>query len=36
MYTGIFNPQIILDETIKIYTNGNLYHEFIDANHNNP
>lgn len=36
IYTGSANPKTVLDEAVRIYTNGNGYHEFIDANLDNP
>ena len=36
MYTGSSDPKTILDKAIKIYTQNNNYHEFIDSNLDNP
>lgn len=36
IYTGSADPKAVLDEAVRIYTNGQGYHEFIDANLDNP
>lgn len=36
IYTGSANPKEVLDEAIRIFTDGRGYHEFIDANLDNP
>lgn len=36
MYTGSADPKAVLDEAVRIYTNQNSYHEFIDINMDNP
>ena len=36
IYSGSADPKAVLDEAVRIYTNGNGYHEFIDANLDNP
>lgn len=36
IYTGSADPKVVLDEAIRIYTQKNGYHEFIDANLDNP
>lgn len=36
IYNGEGEPSRILDEAVRIYTNGQGYHELIDANLDNP
>ena len=36
IYTGSTDPKVVLDKAISIYTQKNGFHEFIDANLDNP
>jgi hypothetical protein len=36
IYTGSADPKTVLDHAIHIYAGTNGYHEFIDANLDNP